>query len=70
MKEGIAACGHELVTEFTAYFSQVFQLDLILVFEERIVFQERDDLIQVSFIPSFWVLLKNSNSVIEYLILR
>ncbi len=70
MKEGIAACGHELVTEFTAYFSQVFQLDLILVFEERIVFQERDDLIQVSFIPSFWVLLKNSNNVIEYLILR
>ncbi len=70
MKEGIAACGHELITEFTAHFSQMFQLDLILVFEERIVFQERDDLIQVSFIPSLRVLLKNGNSVIEYLILR
>lgn len=70
MKEGVGSCGHELIAEFTANFSQVFQLDLILVLEERILFNKRDDLIQVSFISRFRVLLKNSNSIIENLILR
>ena len=48
----------------------MFQLNLILVLKERVLFQERNYLIQIPLISRLWILLKNSDSIIEYLLLR
>ena len=70
LKVKISTSRHKLITKLTTNFSQMLHTNFFFVNEERIIFQERHYLIQVPLISSLWVLLKNCDSVADYLFLR
>ena len=47
----------------------MFQLNLIFLFEERVIFKKRDNIIQIPLISRLWIFLKDSESIVEYLFL-
>lgn len=47
----------------------MFQLNLIFLFEESVIFKKRDNIIQIPLISRLWILLKDSESIVEYLFL-